>query len=44
MLEYLTNFGFYSSAKAEAALGYRTRPAAETLADSARWYNAQGAL
>jgi dihydroflavonol-4-reductase len=43
-LEYLTNFGFYSSAKAEGALGYRTRPAAETLADSARWYGAQGVL
>jgi dihydroflavonol-4-reductase len=43
-LEYLTNFGFYSSAKAEAALGYRTRAAAETLADSARWYGAQNAL
>lgn len=43
-LEYLTNFGFYSSAKAAAALGYRTRAAAETLADSARWYSAQGAL
>jgi dihydroflavonol-4-reductase len=43
-LEYFTNFGFYSSAKAEAALGYRTRAAAETLADSARWYGAQGSL
>src|SRR5206468_3649484 len=30
--------------RAEPALGYRTRPAAETLGDGARWYTAQGWL
>jgi dihydroflavonol-4-reductase len=41
---YLGNYGYYSSARAEAALGYRTRDAAETLGDSARWYTTQGLL
>ena len=43
-LAYLTHHGYYSSARAEAALGYRTRPAAETLGDGARWYTSQGWL
>jgi dihydroflavonol-4-reductase len=43
-IAYLGNFGYYSSARAEAALGYRTRPAAETLGDAARWYTSQGLL
>jgi nucleoside-diphosphate-sugar epimerase len=43
-LGYLTGFGYYSSARAIEALGYRTRPAAETLADAARWYASQGLL
>jgi dihydroflavonol-4-reductase len=33
-----------SSAKAERELGYRSRPAAESIADTARWYQAQGLL
>jgi dihydroflavonol-4-reductase len=41
---YLTNFGYYSSARAQAALDYRTRDAAETLGDAARWYEAQNLL
>lgn len=41
---YLTNYGYYASDRAIAALGYRTRPPAETLGDSARWYTSQGWL
>ncbi|HEX8954583.1 MAG TPA: NAD-dependent epimerase, partial [Polyangia bacterium] len=41
---YLGHHAYYASARAEAALGYRTRDAAETLADAARWYVAQGLL
>lgn len=33
-----------SSAKAERELGYRSRPAAESIADTAAWYREQGAL
>jgi dihydroflavonol-4-reductase len=40
----LGNYGYYSSARAEAALGYHTRDAAETLGDAARWYTTQGLL
>jgi dihydroflavonol-4-reductase len=43
-LSYLSNHGYYSSARAEAALGYHTRDAAETLGDAARWYTSQGLL
>ncbi len=43
-LTYLGQKSYYSSARAEAALGYRTRPAAETLGDAARWYEAHGLL
>jgi hypothetical protein len=43
-LAYLTHYGFYSSERAIAALGYHTRPAAETLGDGARWYTSQGWL
>ena len=43
-IAYLGNYGYYSSARAEAALGYHTRDAAETLGDAARWYTTQGLL
>jgi nucleoside-diphosphate-sugar epimerase len=43
-LGYLDHRGYYSSARAQAALGYRTRPAVETLGDAARWFESQGAL
>lgn len=43
-IAYLGNYAYYSSARAEAALGYRTRDAAETLADAARWYGSQDLL
>lgn len=33
---------FFSSAKAEASLGYRPRPAAEALADAVAWFREQG--
>jgi dihydroflavonol-4-reductase len=33
-----------SSATAERALGYRSRPARESIADSAAWYRAHGLL
>jgi dihydroflavonol-4-reductase len=42
-LYFLTN-GYYSSARAQAELGYRTRPAEETLGDAARWYATQQLL
>ena len=35
---------FYSSAKAEAELGYRARPWAEAIADALTWFGAQGML
>ena len=35
---------FFSSAKAEAELGYRWRPAHEALADAVRWFEANGYL
>jgi dihydroflavonol-4-reductase len=41
---YLTNYGFYSSDKARAELGYTTRPAAESIRDAATSYRAAGAL
>lgn len=41
---YLTTHRYYASARAEEALGYRTRPAVETLGDAARWYTSQGVL
>jgi dihydroflavonol-4-reductase len=43
-LAYLGHHGYYSSARAEAALGYRTRAAAETLGDAARWFTSQRLL
>lgn len=43
-LAYLGHYGYYASARAEAALGYHTRPAAETLGDAARWYTSQRLL
>jgi dihydroflavonol-4-reductase len=43
-LAYMTNFGYYSSARAQSALGYRMRAATETLADAARWYESQHLL
>jgi dihydroflavonol-4-reductase len=33
---------FFASTKAEGALGYRARPAAEGLADAIRWFRAAG--
>ena len=35
---------FYSSAKAEAELGYRARPWPEAIADALAWFGAQGML
>ena len=35
---------FFTSAKAEAALGYRHRPAAEALADAVAWFGDNGYL
>ena len=35
---------YFSSAKAESALGYRARPAAEALADAVEWFRANGYL
>ena len=43
-ISYLGNFGYYSSARAQAALGYHTRDAAETLGDAARWFTSQQLL
>lgn len=43
-LTYLTGNGWYASDRAVAALGYRTRAAAETLGDAARWFTSQGLL
>jgi len=43
-LAYLGHHGYYASTRAEAALGYRTRPARETLADAARWFTSNGLL
>ena len=33
---------FFSSAKAEAELGYRPRPATEAIADAISWFQANG--
>jgi dihydroflavonol-4-reductase len=33
---------FFSSAKAQAELGYRPRPAIEAVADAVAWFRAQG--
>ena len=41
---YLGHHGYYASARAEGALGYRTREARETLADAARWFASQSLL
>jgi nucleoside-diphosphate-sugar epimerase len=41
---YLTLQSFYNSDRAVADLGYRMRPAAETIADAAAWYRAEGLL
>jgi dihydroflavonol-4-reductase len=41
---YLTLRSFYSSDRAIADLGYRTRSAAETIGDAAAWYRAEGLL
>jgi len=35
---------FFSSAKAEAELGYRARPAREAIADALAWFRSQGML
>lgn len=35
---------FFSSAKAEAELGYRARPAREAIADAIAWFRAEGRL
>jgi dihydroflavonol-4-reductase len=35
---------YFSSAKAERALGYRARPAEAALADAIAWYRARGDL
>ena len=43
-LAYLMYEGTYRSQRAEATLGYRSRPAVETLGDAARWYAAEGLL
>jgi dihydroflavonol-4-reductase len=41
---FLDSFGYYSSARAEAALGYHTRGARESLGDAARWFEARHLL
>jgi dihydroflavonol-4-reductase len=41
---YLVTHGYYSSARAQAELGYHVRPAEETLGDAARWYASQQLL
>jgi nucleoside-diphosphate-sugar epimerase len=41
---YLTTSTFYSSERSIAELGYRVRPASETLGDAAAWYRREGAL
>jgi dihydroflavonol-4-reductase len=41
---YLTACMFYSSTRAADALGYRTRPASETIGDAAAWYRSQQLL
>src|SRR5262249_50847374 len=41
---YLLTHSYYGSDKASRELGYRQRPATETLADAAAWYRAQGLL
>jgi dihydroflavonol-4-reductase len=43
-LATMTTHGYFSSVRATEALGYRTRPAAETLRDAARWYESQNLL
>ena len=43
-LAQLGHHGYYSSARAQAALGYHTRDAVATLGDAARWYASQGLL
>jgi dihydroflavonol-4-reductase len=43
-LAAMSTLGFFSSARAQEALGYRTRPAEETLRDAARWYESQNLL
>jgi len=35
---------FFSSAKAETALGYRHRPAAAAFSDAVRWFRERGRL
>lgn len=40
--DYADSFSFISSKKAEAALGYRHRPAREALSRSVRWFLANG--
>jgi dihydroflavonol-4-reductase len=35
---------FYSSAKAEAALGYRARPYEEAIADAIAWFRGAGMI
>ena len=35
---------FYSSAKAEAELGYKARPAREAVEDALTWFRAAGKL
>ena len=35
---------FFSSASAEAELGYRARPAREAIADAVAWFRAHGRI
>lgn len=44
MLKMARKTMFYSSAKAQAELGYRARPAAEAVADALAWFRAHGRL
>ncbi|MFI4934116.1 MAG: hopanoid-associated sugar epimerase [Caulobacterales bacterium] len=43
-LKMASHHMFFSSAKAEAALGYRARPYGEALADALAWFGAAGRL
>jgi dihydroflavonol-4-reductase len=43
-LPYLLTQSYYSSERAIAELGYRTRPAAETIGEAAAWYRCEGLL
>jgi dihydroflavonol-4-reductase len=43
-MTFLDSFGYYSSARAEAALGYHSRDARASLGDAARWFESRHLL